>query len=73
MASDSDLCKVVGRNIRKAREDAEMTQVELAKIIHTTQSQIGKYERGEQDMTLTRLIQISNALNVQAIDLIVDR
>lgn len=64
MREESDLCTVVGVNIRRVREAAGMTQAELARKIETTQSQIGKYERGEQNMSLNRLEQISEALGV---------
>ena len=47
-----------------------MTQSDLATLIGSSQSQIGKYERGEQDMSLSRLIEISEALNINTIDLL---
>lgn len=56
---------IVGENLRKAREDAGMSQAELAKIVGTSASQIGKYERALQDMTLTRVWEIERALNLQ--------
>lgn len=66
---ESELCIRVGQNIRAARERIGITQTDLAKMIGSTQSQIGKYERGVQDMSLTRLIQISEALGVVTSDL----
>jgi len=67
---NSELCIRVGHNIRIARESKSMTQKNLATLIGSTQSQIGKYERGEQDMSLSRLIEISEALNINTIDLL---
>jgi len=54
----------IGLNIKNARESKVMKQVELAKMVGTTQSQIAKYERGEQDTTTKRLIKIAEALGV---------
>lgn len=54
----------IGRNIAEAREAAKLTQTVLAARIGTSQSQIGKYERGEQDMTMARFIEIADALGV---------
>jgi transcriptional regulator with XRE-family HTH domain len=56
---------IVGENLRKAREDAGMSQAELAKRVGTSASQIGKYERALQDMTLTRVWELEKALNLQ--------
>ena len=54
-----------GQNIKDAREAAGISQAELAERIGTTRQQIGKYETGEQDMTVARLVQIATALGVE--------
>ena len=54
-----------GQNIKAAREAAGISQTELAERIGTTRQQIGKYETGEQDMTVARLVQIATALGVE--------
>jgi transcriptional regulator with XRE-family HTH domain len=53
-----------GKAIRKFREERGLTQTELAEKIGTTQSMIGKYERGEIDLSLSRLAEIANVLNI---------
>ena len=53
-----------GQAIRKLREEAGLTQTQLADIVGTTQSMIGKYERGELDFSLTRLVEIARALEI---------
>lgn len=68
MEIKSDLCTIVGQNIRRVREAASLTQSDLALMIGSTQSQIGKYERGVQDMSLSRLVQIAEALGADAVD-----
>ena len=60
----------VGQNIKNARMAAEITQVQLAKNIGTTQQVIARYESGEQDPTVSRLIEIAQALGVSAATLI---
>ena len=62
-------CKT-GDNIRLAREEAKMSQTDLAQAIGTTQSQIGKYERGEQVPTIDRMIEISAALGINTGELL---
>ena len=60
----------IGENIRTIRENKNMTQTQLAEKVGTTQSQIGKYERNEQDMTVYRLIEIANWLGVGIVDIV---
>ena len=60
----------IGDAIREARLAAGMSQTALADAIGSTQSQIGKYERGEQDLTVSRLLDIAEALGVEADDLV---
>jgi ribosome-binding protein aMBF1 (putative translation factor) len=57
-------------NIRNARESADMTQAELAKAIKTTQAMIHRYEWGEQEPTVSRLIDIAKALKIKPSKLI---
>ena len=52
--------------IRDLREDHDLTQEAIAKIIGTTKNQVGKYERGEQDMPIRHLISLCNYYNVSA-------
>ena len=61
-----------GKNIKAAREAAGISQTELAERIGTTRQQIGKYETGEQDMTLKRLVQIAAALGIEPDTLITE-
>jgi len=58
----------IGARIREMRELSNLTQKQLAEMIGTTQSQIAKYERNEQDMTVLRLLEIAKALNIPASD-----
>ena len=51
--------------IRAAREAAGVTQAELAKILGTAQSQIVRYETGQQEPTVSRLQAIAKALKIK--------
>lgn len=53
----------LGARIAKIRDDARMTQSELAKKIDTTQSVIARIEKGEQNLSAETLAKISDALN----------
>ena len=52
--------------LRNLREDHDMTQAQVAKVLSTTKNQVGKYERGEQDMNIKHLITLCNFYNVSA-------
>lgn len=52
--------------IRNLREDHDMTQAQVALILNTTKNQVGKYERGEQDMNIKHLITLCAFYNVSA-------
>ena len=54
------------QRIRDLREDHDMTQAQVAMILDTSKNQVGKYERGEQDMNIKHLITLCNFYNVSA-------
>jgi len=58
-----------GARIARAREDRQMTQSELADRIEASLSQVIKYERGEQDMALSRLFDIATVLGISVSEL----
>lgn len=41
--------------LKAIREDKDLTQTEIANILNTTQQQVCKYEKGSQEMTVSRL------------------
>lgn len=47
------------RRIRDLREDNDLKQSEVAKIINTTQQQYSKIENGKSEITAEKLIQLS--------------
>lgn len=52
--------------MRNLREDRDMTQADVARLIGTTKNQIGKYERSEQEMTVSVLVKICKLFNISA-------
>lgn len=60
----------VGRRVREARERLGMSRLQLAKLIGTSHSYIGKLEDGKLTPTVDRLIQVARALKVDPCELI---
>ena len=50
--------------IRDLREDHDLTQAQVAKILHTTQQQYSKIETGRSDITAEKLIRLSEFYQV---------
>lgn len=48
------------RRIRDMREDHDLTQRQLATILHMPQSQYNRYEQGLRDLPTTVLIELAN-------------
>lgn len=58
--------EIYQQRIRGLREDKDMTQAEIAQILGTTKNQVGKYERGEQDMNIRHIITLCKYYHVSA-------
>lgn len=56
----------VGSRLKKAREEKHMNQVQLAELVHLTDSYIGMIERGERTPSLETFLNIINVLDVTA-------
>lgn len=52
------------QKIRDLREDKDLTQAQIAQLLDTNKNQIGKYERGEQEMPIKHLITLAHFYNV---------
>lgn len=53
-------------NIRALREDAELNQTQIAKILKTTQSYYSEYELGKRPLPIEHLITLCQYYNVSA-------
>lgn len=58
-----------GRRVRAIRKEKGLSQEALAALADIDRSYMGHIERGEKNVTLTKIYQISNALNVDIRDL----
>ena len=52
--------------IRDLREDADLTQEQVAKILGTTQSMYARYERGATELPIRHLITLCRLYHVSA-------
>jgi transcriptional regulator with XRE-family HTH domain len=55
-----------GNRLRECRKAKSLSQSELARILSTNHSVIGRYERGENKPTTEVLSKLANALSVSA-------
>jgi transcriptional regulator with XRE-family HTH domain len=56
--------------LAEARRSQGLTQVELATKLKVNQSFVSKYENGERRLDVTEFIDIANALNIDAYELL---
>jgi len=60
----------LGKKIRKTRKGIGLSQEALAYESGLDRAYVGKIERGEKNITVAKLLQISDALDVPMSDLI---
>lgn len=59
-----------GEKLRKIRKEKGLSQEALADLAHIDRSYMGHIERGDQNITLTKIYQIADALEVPVAALI---
>lgn len=52
------------QRLQDCREDKDMTQTEIAKVLNTTQKQYSRWETGEYMIPLDKLIHLARIYNV---------
>jgi transcriptional regulator with XRE-family HTH domain len=65
-----DMRKLVGRNVRLARERNKLTQEQLAEISGFSQQYISGLEQGKRNPTIVTIYELSQALGVSHLDLV---
>jgi transcriptional regulator with XRE-family HTH domain len=65
-----DMRKLVGRNVRRAREARKLTQERLAELSGFSQQYISGLEHGQRNPTIVTIYEIAVALGVSHIDLV---
>lgn len=53
-----------GERLRELREESEMTQEQLGKLLNITKQAISNYEKGENEPTLDTLVKMADIFNV---------
>ena len=64
--------KAIGKRIKIARINADLTQERLAEIVGISPTHMSNIETGTTRLSLTTIISIANALSVTADDLLCD-
>lgn len=54
------------KRIRDLREDMDLTQAQVAKVLHTTQGYYSKYELGKREIPLHHIITLCKLYDVSA-------
>jgi len=65
-----DMRALIGRNVRRARERAKMTQEQFADKSGFSQQYISGLERGRRNPTIVTLYELAQALGVSHVDLV---
>lgn len=52
------------QRLKDIREDKELTQADIAKILQTTRQQVGKWENGVQMMGIDKYITLAQFYNI---------
>ena len=60
----AELAIALGRNIRKTRKEKNLSQEKLALMCGLDRSYMGRIERGEVNITVLKLYEISKVLEV---------
>lgn len=69
MNDTSDLRKIIGHRLQMVRVEKALTQEQMGEKLHLSTSAYCKLEYGETDLTLTRLNQIAEALEIAPVEL----
>ncbi len=62
--NESTIASISGKKIKQLREQARLSQGELAEILECSEESIGKVERGIQTMKYWRLIRLCDLFHV---------
>lgn len=54
------------KRLADMRQDRDLQQAEIAALLHTTQPQYSRYERGERDLPLSHLIALAQFYNTSS-------
>lgn len=64
MSSYTDVLKKIGLNFRVERTKRSLSQEKFAEIANVHTNYIGKVERGEQNLTIRKIVDLANSLDI---------
>ncbi|MCD7781023.1 MAG: helix-turn-helix domain-containing protein [Candidatus Gastranaerophilales bacterium] len=70
MLDYKDVLKKIGLNFRIERTKLGLSQERFAEIAGVHTNYIGKVERGEQNLTVKKIVELSNSLKVPVSDIL---
>lgn len=62
--------KIVGNNLKQARENAKLTQLEVANKAKINVNYYARLERGENEPSMDTLNKLAKALNIKVSDIV---
>lgn len=68
----SDYKDIISKNIKKYRQAANLTQVQLAKKLNITSASVSNWEKGANSIEIDKLFELCDALGISISDIIVD-
>ena len=68
--NEKQLYQAIGKKIRGARENAKLTQSELAQRVELARTSITNIENGQQKIQVYTLYAIANVLNISVMNLL---
>ncbi|QIG42064.1 helix-turn-helix transcriptional regulator [Nocardioides anomalus] len=67
---EGELQRVVGRNLRRHREDEGLSQEAFADELGVHRTYMGSVERGERNLTLRTVEKLASSIGVEPLDLL---
>lgn len=64
MTEYKDVLKKIGLNFRVERIKKRLSQEQFAELANVHTNYIGKVERGEQNLTVRKIVELTNALEL---------
>lgn len=64
MSDYTEVLKRIGLNFRVERTKKRLSQEKFAELANVHTNYIGKVERGEQNLTIRKIVDLANSLNV---------